>query len=141
MGQYSFYGSLVKLDLEDLPHLLVDGGPGEAVLGPLVDNEADDFRGNLVRLGLASGFSDQSGYSVGVECLEGQVEGLSGVAEFSADPGYESMVMAVSPEHFIFDLTRVLGVEEIRTLEQWGFDVFRLVFHDNIRLFGAMLSY
>jgi hypothetical protein len=116
--QYSLDGSLVKRDIENFPDLLSDIRTGEAVLGPLVNHETDDFGGDFIGFGLTPWFVDQSGQPLCAERIEGLVEGFSGVAEFSTSAADESLLMAMGPEHFIFDLGRIAGIKEGGVLKQ-----------------------
>jgi hypothetical protein len=116
--QYSLDCSLVKRDIKNLPDLLGNTGTGEAVLGPLVNHETDDFGSDFIGFGFSPWLVDQSGEPLCAERFEGLVEGFSGVAELSACAADESLLVAMGPEHFIFDLGRIARIKKGGALKQ-----------------------
>jgi hypothetical protein len=129
IAEYPFNGSFVELKVEFLKDLLGDGCAGQIEFGSLVDDVTDDFRSNLVGFFLASEFIHQTVEAFSAKGLQGLVKGLPRVAEFTADPSDETSLVAMGAQHLIFDLGAVLGLEEIRVMEQMRLDGFFGMFH------------
>ena len=118
IGKDSLDSPFVKSKVKSLVYLCSDGCPGEAKFGSLVDNEANDLRGNLVGFFLPCRFAGQACEPLSPESLQSLIEGFSGVTEFSTDSSNEALLIAVCAEHFVLDLGGVPGVEKIGGLEQ-----------------------
>ena len=90
----------------------------------MVDDVADEIRGDFIGFCLAPRFVDQAGQTLFAKSLQGSVEGFPRISELAADPGDEASLMAMSAQHLVFELAAILSLKEIGALEQMRLDGF-----------------
>lgn len=124
IAQDPFDGPFVKFEMEVLENLFADSRARQIRLGSLVDDVADEIRGEFIGFCLAPRFVDQAWQTLFAKSLQGPVEGFPRIAELPADPGDEAPLMAMGAQHLVFNLTPILRLKEIGALKQIRLDAF-----------------